>query len=111
MSAVSAPSREPCPRVSLSTSVLIVMLLSIPMSAGGLRGLAEPMTGVRVGLSPHRALPVGIACRLHDGIRYEIPTGPIPVPAQLNTFHGEPTALFVTPLREALLDLPPPALV
>lgn len=85
------------------------MLLSIPMSAGGIRGMTEPLSGVRVGLSPHRSLPVEIARRLCDGIRYEMPAGLAPAPAQPIAFHGETTARFVTPLREALLDLPPPA--
>ncbi len=106
MKAVSTPSSRET-RVPLSTSVLIVMLLSIPMTAG-VHGAIDPLT--RVTASPMRVLPAEIACRLRDGIRYEMPT----CPAAVHTPDENPEAQIVRiagpRLPAWLLDLPPPAL-
>lgn len=106
MTAVSAPSRDT--RIPLSTSVLIVMLLSIPMTAG-VRGSVDPVA--RAALSTARVLPTEIACRLRDGIRYEMPA----CPAETTPARDEPRGAQLmrvapAPLHELLLDLPPPAL-
>lgn len=88
--------------------MLIVMLLSIPLNAGVAR-MAEPASGVRIGLNPHRAFPAEFARRLCEGICFETPAyTPSPV-APIAATPTVRTAVAVVPLREALLDLPPPA--
>lgn len=104
-----ASSRETGPRAALSASVLLLMLLSLPVTAG-VRGPVDPASSARVGLSPHFALPVEIARRLCAGIRYEMPDStPVCVPG---TVGGSPVAdsggCGVRMLLPSLLDLPPP---
>jgi hypothetical protein len=109
MPAETTPSREGTPRVLLRTSVLLVMLLSMPVAAGA-QAQAEPVS-VRMGLSPHAALPGEIARRLCVGFRFELPrhaADPL-LPGVGRPASAASPALVGVPLREALLDLPPPS--
>lgn len=110
MAAGLAPSRESGPRAALSASVLLLMLLSLPVTAG-VRGPVDPASSARIGLSPHFALPVEIARRLCAGIRYEMPdSAPVCVPVSAGPKPDAATDVRgVRMMRPSLLDLPPPA--
>ena len=85
------------------------MLLSIPMTAG-VRGPVDPVA--RAALSTARVLPAEIACRLRDGIRYEMPACPAEPPSASDESAGaQLVRVAPAPLQALLIDLPPPARV
>lgn len=95
--------------MSTPISMLIVILLAIPMSAG-VRGAIEPSRADRVGLALLPGLPPDLARRLASGVR-EGTAHSTPVRCESNRSGSgvDRVVPHARPLREALLDLPPPA--
>jgi hypothetical protein len=96
--------------MSTPISMLIVILLAIPMSAG-VRGAIEPTRADRVGLALLPGLPPDLARRLASGVREgSVHSAPVRCQvARIGSGDGR-VVRHARPLREALLDLPPPAL-
>lgn len=107
MTADAPQSRDHGPRVALRASVLVLVLVSLSAGAASRHAAANAAaTAIR------HTLPVVTAGGLGTGIRFEIPaTGVEPVPGDTRPrlAGGDAPTARAPMLREALLDLPPPA--
>ncbi|HHN77077.1 MAG TPA: hypothetical protein ENK11_00175 [Phycisphaerales bacterium] len=74
----------------------------------GVAGAVDPLA--RAAASPIRVLPIEIACRLCDGIRYEVPACPASLPTSTEPRTAQIVRPAGPPIPVWLLDLPPPAL-
>ena len=111
----TTPTRDPASRLALRASVLVMMLVSVSAQASA-RGLTEVSHSARIALQARliadRVLPAKTQEGLARGIRFEILESPTP-----QTLANEglaPDAMRSPPmrrlLRDAILNLPPPAL-
>ena len=111
----SAPSRDPASRAALRASVLLMMLISVSAQASA-RGVGDVSHSARVALQARLIadclLPVQTQAGLATGIRFELPTrSPASVAPPHRTLGVVESRDRLRPrlLRDALLNLPPPA--